>query len=86
MGKFYAWKFLIPPGELSSLPDEPDVAFGGIVAVAVAADAETARAVLRENARLTGKDARWLDCPCKTVKQPIRMPLDGPGTLVWAEV
>jgi len=55
-----AYKFTIPAAGYRHLPDEPNVAFAGCAAVAIAESAMMAQREIAAYAKVNGFDARWL--------------------------
>ena len=82
MDEMRAWKFLVRADRDVPVPNRPELSARGCVAVAVAPDAERARALLVRYAAERGFNPLWLDC----VPEPIPIPLDAPAVLCWAEV
>jgi hypothetical protein len=51
------WKFVVPGDRFYALPSDPDFAYKGCIAVAVAESEDAARAIIAAD----GDDARWLE-------------------------
>lgn len=76
-----AWKFLVPSDQYYPLTSDPDIAFKGCVAVAIAESEIEARGVLTRAAAEEGGDARWLE-----VARVTSYDLDTPKRLAVAMV
>jgi hypothetical protein len=77
----YAWKFFVPSHTYVPLPDDPTAAFKGCLGVAIAADENAARQIIRSAAQALGWDARWLVPGCATVA---RLDVASPGLICYS--
>lgn len=76
-----AFKFIVPSDQFYALPNEPTVAFRGVVAVTIAESESDARANVERYCTENGHDARWL-----AVARVIPLPLEAGAVLAFAMV
>ena len=81
--KLYAWKFRIRGNEERPLPSNPDLAYRGCLAFAIAPTEEEARKRIIRRMNEDGEDSRWLEPGCANV---IRLDIDESCCLGWAMI